>query len=460
MTNVIISALIALFFLGKSSQEAEEKTNRASWPRTFVYLFLTIIFSVIYYRSFQVSTIINKVEITSLRGVEDSLHQSKDTIETIALYNNFKALGSYKNPYFDYLKKELKATDDGGFGVSIKPSATSQDSIINRDGLTDERKEGIELLTGKSIDSNCGTIYDLEFLATSIPSLIPVYPAMRYDEPIVTNTFDYSKIEQMGNLNSSKEGKIMVGKSKPAEGLFLEALSYQQTTVNHHKETVFVEIKKPLPLVNTIDILTAADLSQYTYCIEVNTEMYIKHLSVSYNVPVEIGNQAEGFTISANGFDITDADLLNNSVRNKPAMFLVKLPTMDNLQQIRSLILTAIVTALLSLFCSNLYYRVRKGAMNYQNKRQLTISESMIKRMNDFKSFTYCVILSSLFVIFIIACLAAFGYTFLIQDSYVGWKFAISLIAIIASLSIVVYCIYKLATSPVKKKGDGGRNKS
>ena len=97
MLNLFITVLITVFFLGKSSKEIDEKTQKASWIRTFIYFFLAIIFAIFYYRSFQVETIINKVEISSLRGVEDSLHNSTDTIKRIGIYNNFKTLGAYRN---------------------------------------------------------------------------------------------------------------------------------------------------------------------------------------------------------------------------------------------------------------------------------------------------------------------------------------------------------------------------
>ena len=100
MGNFFISILITIFFLRKSSKEVDDKTKNASWARTCIYLILTIIFGVFYYQTFQVATIVNKVEINTLRGFVDSLKQSTDTIEYLHIYNNFKTLGSYKNPYY------------------------------------------------------------------------------------------------------------------------------------------------------------------------------------------------------------------------------------------------------------------------------------------------------------------------------------------------------------------------
>jgi hypothetical protein len=457
MINIFISAMIAIFFLGKFSKEVNEKTNQASWFRTLVYLFLTIIFSILYYRTFQVATIINTVEISSLRGVEDSLLHSKDTIESISINNNFKTLGSYKNPYFDYLKSRTSLSDDGGVSIALKDSVSSTDFVKDRKGFTDEIKKEIEALIGKTINSNTGSIYNFSFFSSSIPSLIPVYPIIRYDKPKVENKSLYSKIEKVGNVVNSVDGKVMISKSDPAKGYFIDALSYQQTIVAHYPDFHLHSLGMPHPLANTIDIFTAADLSQYTYCIELNSDMYINHLSVSYNVPIEISNQPEGLILSANGFDINDDNLLNNIIKNQPMMFLVKLPTMANLQQIRSLVLTAIVTALFSLFCTNLFYRIRKHATKYKAKHHLSFSERRNisrKRVKDFKIFLYTITFIFLIVFLIVVFFAAFGYTFLINYENLGWKIALNVICIIVILIVVIYFLYKYAITPVQKKKD------
>ena len=81
MKNIIISALIAAFFGSKSTKDIQEKTKNASWFRTFLYLFLSVIFGVFFYKSYQVRTIINQIDINSLRAFEDSLHHPIDTIK-------------------------------------------------------------------------------------------------------------------------------------------------------------------------------------------------------------------------------------------------------------------------------------------------------------------------------------------------------------------------------------------
>ena len=83
MKKIFISALITIFFLGKTSKEVDDKTKRASWFRTFVYFALTVLFGIFFYRSFQVATITNSIEISTLRCAVDSLNHPKDTIEKL-----------------------------------------------------------------------------------------------------------------------------------------------------------------------------------------------------------------------------------------------------------------------------------------------------------------------------------------------------------------------------------------
>ena len=54
MINYIISILVSLGFWGKATQETEEKTEKSSWLRTFVYAVLTILVCVLFYKTYQI----------------------------------------------------------------------------------------------------------------------------------------------------------------------------------------------------------------------------------------------------------------------------------------------------------------------------------------------------------------------------------------------------------------------
>ena len=463
MGNFFISILITIFFLRKSSKEVDDKTKNASWARTCIYLILTIIFGVFYYQTFQVATIVNKVEISTLRGFVDSLKQSTDTIEYLHIYNNFKTLGSYKNPYFDIIKNDKEYSSDGGVEFKFAAAETSKYSLEDKWGFSDSIKRNIEKITGKAIDSNTGPIYKLSFFSTSVPNLIPVYPIMRYDKPdtLCDKNGLFSIINNVGNIAMSGNGRILISKSDPLKGCFIDALLCEQIKIAHYKIAPPEGLAIPHPLANTINIFTACDLSQYTYCLELNSDLPIKNMSVIYNVPIEVVNHFDGMISHANAFTINDSNLLDSVNGNTPTMVLIKLPTMANLQQIRSLILTAIVTALFSLFCTNLFYRSRKKVVDYLKKHSINISEEnnvLINRVENIKFVLYSIVFTILILFLVITCIAVAGYSLLIENTDT-LEISIKIILLVVITTGALFYLKKIYTKDFKKEKDKKRNK-
>ena len=470
MKKVFISALITFFFLGKTSKEVEEKTNRASWFRTFIYFTLTVIFGIFYYRSFQVATISNSIEISALRCCVDSLNNPKDTIQGLIIGNNFKSLGSYKNPMIEEWAKDTNYSKDGGVFIKFQDPVFSTGVVKNRIGLSDSIKAEIESKTGKAISTETGDIYHLIFVSSSLPKFIPIFPIERADTPIVYNGEDISRIEYKGNLKRSGDGKVLI--SHPSEGYIVEGLSYQQTIVAHDQNTIFANLVMPHPLINIMDIFTACDLSQYTFNLSLTSDMYIKRLIIAYTVPIELGNQSDGLFASANAFGIEDADILNRNANGYPMTFLVKLPTMANLQQIRSLILTGIVTALFSLFCTNLFYRLRKKTVKYLKEKQIDYTDETVLnkvKVKDFKLSLYSLVGFILTFAMLAVCLGLFGFTFLIDEKDF-WIISIKIILPIVVILVFIYFHKDIFTFLIKvwkriierrkkKKSKGGHHK-
>lgn len=462
MKKGIISALITIFLLDKSSKGIDERTERSSWFRTSVYLILTIIFAVFFYRTSQVATIINNVEISSLRGHEDSLHNSLDTIAMVYLYNNFKTLGSYQNPYVDYLEKESPNLEGGSVQIYFQEPYT--DYIIkNKDSLTDERKKEIENLTGVPIKPDTGPIYSVEFVSRSSPSLIPTFPKIKADKPIVINDTFFSMIEYVGNQKNIDDygRKILEYKSEPAEGLFADALFFKGISISHYDFAHTLPIVLHHSLVNKLNVFSACDLSQYTYRLTVKSDIYIKDVAVFYNVPIEVGVFGKGMHVEVDGFSIEGSAL---HYIDRGYSFHVKLPTMANLQQIRSIILTAIVSALFSLFCTNLFYRVRKMVKDRMIKRRITISEWVEQNSNNLKNSRFLlitIILVLLLFVLLIVCKGALGYTYLIDSGKDAWWPILKVLVVLTLIIVCIYLLYKyrndlgnfVKTLPSKIKG-------
>lgn len=447
MKKGIISALITIFLIDKSSKGMDEKTERSSWFRTSVYFILTIIFVVFFYRSFQVRAIINGVEISSLRGHEDSLHNSLDTIEVVYIFNDFKPLGSYKNPLVDYSKKNSSYLEGGGVQIIFQEPST-EGIIKNKDSLTDEKIKEIETLTRIPIKPYTGSIYSAGFFSMSTPSFIPIYPKMKADGPSVKHHPSFSTIEYVGNLNNNNDFKrrILVSKQDPAEGAFVDNLFYKRTVINHDSSVPIKPIILQHSLVNKLNVFSACDLSQYTYLLILSSDIYIKHLKVVYDVPIEMCGPEGALQDGVNSFAIKDSTFLS-SLSELSLCSHVKLPTMANLQQIRSLVLTAIVSALFSLFCTNLFFRVRKMVMNKMLKRQIIISEWVEQYSNnlkDFKFLLFTIILVFLLLILMYVCLGAMGHIFLIGNGKTAWTPILNVFLLVTIISGCIYImIYK-----------------
>ena len=464
MGNYFISILITIFFLRKSSKEVDDKTKNASWARTLIYFILTIIFGFFYYKTFQVATIVNNVEITTLRGFVDSLYQTADSIEYLNIYNNFKTLGSYKNPYFDIIKNDKEYSSDGGVEFKFAPAETSKYyKIEDKRIFSDSIKRDIEKTIGKAIDSKTGPIYKLSFFSTSVPNFIPVYPIMRYDKPETLSDDNgvFSIINNIGNVTMSGDGRVLISKSDPQKGYFIDALLCEQIIIAHYNIAPPAGMSIPHPLANTINIFTACDLSQYTYCLELNSDIPIKNLSVVYNVPIEVVNNFDGMFSHANAFTINDSELLNEINGNKPTMVLIKLPTMANLQEVRSLILTAIVTALFSLFCTNLFYRIRKKVIDDLKKHSINISEEnnvLKNRIKDIKFLLYSFVFTILVLLLVITCMALAGYSLLIESTD-KIEISIKIILSVVIITGLLFFLNKASTWNLKIKKNKKGNK-
>ena len=468
MINVFISAIIAIFFLGKASKDAIEKTKRASWFRTTVYFFLAIIFSIIFYKSHQVATILNLFEFESFRGAEDSLHNSKDTIQSIIIQNDFKTIGSYQNLYLDLLKQNINDNNKnfnniggGGITIKLKCANSPSDIIKDRGNFNKYIKYDIEECLNKDI-SNSGPIYSFRFMSTNIPSFIPIFPIVNCDSnevasfsTAIRHTENLIDLKDQARIRTSN-GECLIVDCDGGEELLRNGLFYEATVVIHDLDSFRVNntlnIGMAHFIVNTIDFLTAADLSQYTYLLEIHSDMYINDLLVNYNIPIEVTNQADKLYVGLNNIIIGDKYVLNHGGQ---IAFFVKLPTMANLQQIRVLLLTALVTTFFSLFCANLFYCLRKKAIKYRSTHQLKISDLRRisrKRIKVFRYFQYIISLFFIGFVLIVVCMSTYGRNFKVHFDYLGFKITTLIIGVLAILLVINYFLYNYSVTPIPKK--------
>ncbi len=471
--NVFISALIALYFLRKSSKEVREKTKRASWFRTAAYFILMCITSIMFYKSYQVSTIINRISIEALRGAEDdSSGQSKDTVELLHVYNKFRCLNSYKNDYLEfdnkYLRSDSVLTYNGGVKAYINMAESSPKRIKRRAGLSERVEKRFCEITKRN-PSELGPYYAITLLSTNIPSFVPVYPKINYIEPIKQDSllderngkhsaFTFASVynsrgSDLFDFPATSNPQV----NKAYEDLFKNGMVAEQNILLDNPDDSLKNASLSIThrFANTIDILTAADLSQYTYVIGVESDMCVKNLLVEYNIPIEINCSMNGLEKGPRSFEIKNGDLMDGIQNGQCLVFHVKLPTMSNIQQIRSLILTALVTTFFSLFGTNLFYRLRKWAMGRRKSNRLkyaVLRRISRKRIELFKRFHYIMVILLLSLVLAGALFCLFDCTFLMNLDYNIWEKICFVIGLIIVHLVLVCLLYKYAISPLHKK--------
>ena len=466
--NIFISALIAIFFLGRTTKDKQEKTRNASWFRTIVYGILTIIAGFLFYKSYQVATIVNIVDLEALRGARYDSQHSKDTVECLSIYNKFRCLNSYKNDYLEVGNKysedgDSMIAEDGGAIVDIHIAEMSPDLIENSPLLSKEYEEEIFDNIGKKT-SELGPIYLFALITTNIPSFIPLYPKVdiekgwerddennmfkkelirntRKDKIKYTNTSEFTQeeIDEQNALNRVLDNGILVRVDGILDTLLFDNYAY---------------IGAAHQFANTMDILTAADISQYTYVLRFASDMYVKQLVVDYNIPIEVSHSQKDMEVGTYGFSISD-EMIGGLNDDASLAVHVKLPTMANLQQIRSLVLTALLTTFFSLFFTNFFYRIRKHAIKYRNRHKLQYSELKEinrKRITQFKYIHYTIAILLLLFVLSGLCILVFGdKTFLVNFVYIEIK-CIGVCVGVLVIILVFVCLFYINTIPAFKR--------
>ena len=118
MLEALFASIVTLFFWGRATKEVEEKTQLASKTRTFVYFVLLIVVAIFYYKTYQVATIYNYVDIESWRETRDSSNNSVDTVTNVMIKNDFSSGGLYNREM--KIVKDLQDSLSGRGGVFVR----------------------------------------------------------------------------------------------------------------------------------------------------------------------------------------------------------------------------------------------------------------------------------------------------------------------------------------------------
>ena len=372
--NIIIALIVAIGFWRSSTKEIERKTSNATLTKTIIFLLLTIATIVFYYKSYQVATFRNYILVQAYKGVYESisdssahntpapqqLYESKDTVKGIFILNRFSNkhinnLDPIKSVFIDFQESGFRSfcsfSNPKNHPTRLYPGADTLERFIN--------------------DENIKHLYDISLYSNSIPS---IFPFKTYEKKFSSGTVEDST--NSGSI-AYESGKLFLNYENLVNGhdfdktLLSRIITYYD---NDSSDFIYLNSNNCTNGINTLNFFSAADLSQCIFEVIIRSDIPLEYLGVVFDIPIEINSldiKRDGVTTRS--FNINDFRN-NNGKIDDLKYYHIKLPTLANLQLIRSLILTTVLTALLSLLFTNLYFYCRKKYKRYFQKYKLPFS--------------------------------------------------------------------------------------
>lgn len=387
LLNGLIALIIALGFWGKASKEKDLKTRNASWLKVAVLAVLVFIVGVFFIKTYEIATIKNSIEVKTIKGTylkdntfidgklidhEDVLRDSVEILLLFRFDNDKDAFMEQQAFHPNTYRLRQRPQDIGGADIKIKvPEDNFFETRIKEQELHDEF-EKTRIVEGTNE-------YFVSYIATRIPSLWPIQPTIHPTEDVqevgpiqmYMNVASLNKLVPSGRF--TKEKLEYFGK----DGLIINSFSSYDKTRNDFKHDITSVVHfMHASLINSMYFLTAADLTQCSIHLRISSDCTIQRLDMNFDIPTEILPIKPKIAYN-DAYSMTITDLVSlKSMNNHVTKMHVKFPTMENLQLVRSLILTTILTALVSLLATNLFYRIRKHFLRFRNKNRLTYSQT------------------------------------------------------------------------------------
>ncbi len=456
--NVFIGSIVFLFSWAKVSKDIEEQTQLASITKTVILAILTFVVYVFFIKTYQVTTLYHCINVNDYKYCTDSTGKNIDTIKMIRITNKFSS-GLTENRE----EQKIKKTDDERSTIELGSLYIGQEwNNYNKTygyNIANIESQGKDTIMGTFFDvplKKVAHLYEVNVLRTSIPSVIPLLPSFK-------ETNNYSDIENglksfgyQGDYHSVNEGNLekvshrlynhdgsinnVEGNNRVFDNAYVSGAFYLDTiNVDTTRMVYYTTFSN---IANTFNFFTAADVSQYSQAIDIVSNCYVEKMIFMYDLPIEINPYDSCMVTTSHSFSVKGKYLNDNIVKGEGTVFHVKLPTLENLQLIRSLILTTILTALAVLLFSNIFYLIRKYSIKYLELKKEQISEVRLRKFIKHMYILISILLAFLvYIAYKVYCDESFhismkSYTFLCQyNVYVILGFIILIIALICFLS-------------------------
>ena len=489
MINQFISSIVAIFYWGKTSSKTMEKILHASWVKTFVYGFLTIVVFVLFYKTYQVATVINMIQLTGIKQACDSSEHVLDTVKNVCIVHR---LAENSMQQGDFLVKGIKEfskdkeideklSQSGGTYIEIHafvhPYKYIQQKFDGYDEIA-QRSFEMELDNNNIPHENVNHLYQLFYLATNIPSFIPFYPKLEgghdyeycdnhifynsnignsRNNPLISFRDDYTNKGRQFYVKNDEE--IVNLPDVLNNGLALietmGTINIEEIDYDYARLGLFAFND----ITNKLNIFTAADISQYTYVLSLSSDCPVKRLYIDYDIPIETAQIDENMIIGTRGITL-DSVFVKKMQRSPSIVFHIKFPSLANLQLIRSLVLTTLLTALFSLFCRNLYFCIRKWAYKRREKNRIPIGvarkfsektkEKIKHGVRSFNRILYTLLLSIVIGIIVLLFIVIRNTSILIPEVLFDYKYFIFIVVMIfIFIAIIIYYAYKKIQKPL-----------
>ena len=448
----------SLGFWRISSKDQEKKTKNASGYKLF-FIFLCFLISWFFYiKTYHVATFKNIVEVKGYNGgFGETDIIKKDTISNITFFSKFVDKEWKKDIYIE----DIGNSEYSGMVAYVKFSNDS-DACFHR-------YPDAHLLFDENLppDSLIKHLYKFNFAASSIPNLFPFIKTTNQKATISNNgdfynNSDISVINRKGDVEELKSRHVDTEYNGMDYGTYSSNIIYTKKNNSSKVDDYWFIARYADSKINNLSIFSLADLSQCIYEFKIKSDIPVKSIRLFLDVPAEFSSldinkhnvQYNGFTLS----DLSSIDLTNSTFFRVHA----KLPTQENLQLIRSLILTSLITALFSLLISNSYYYIRKKIKRYYNKRETKKHINWNQKLKVVYFWVPAVkglafLLFTILIIWMIMLMTNYILR-ITEDNIIPFKIWLSSIIIITAAFIIYlvyiwyqYKIYKHKKRPIRK---------
>lgn len=437
--NIFVAIIVALGFWNKSTKERDLLTEKATLTKTGILLVLTATITFFYWKTYQVATFNNNIIVKGVKGSydkKDTLNYiiPKDRISSFVLINRFSNRRfDNADPFYDLYKDRKKS----GFKVNLTLDSNSDFT---------QKYPTLVPSTDTTLIDAYDFCYDIYLFNNKTPSLFPLF---------IFNNYTYSYPYREGMSTETSETSAIFDSIKLGDDTKWHLDDYEiryisrLATYKKQKEISQSTFNKHI---NSLNFFSAADLSQCIYQFNIQSDIPIDSFFVCFDIPVEVTS----YYNNENHFDSRcfSIDLQENN-DGSVTQFLkyhIKLPTLANLQLIRSLILTTLLTALWSLFLSSFYYYCRKKYIEYLHKKPVKYTKRkkiLLVWMPTGRVIVWTIILLS----WITLILSMLNRPVVLDAVYFNDVIICILITIFIIIGIVIYCclVYKFFLNRYKE---------